>query len=89
MAECIRLDVDRAAVCRLAASYTARDSRFAQLICMACAQVCSACAEEYSKHQHDHCRECAEACRRCARECRWMGSNQSRNIASAASLDSV
>lgn len=72
MAECIRLDIDCAAICRLAASYMARGSQFAQMICQACAQVCEACGAECARHQHDHCQRCAEACRRCADECRRM-----------------
>lgn len=72
MAGCIRLDLDCAQVCRLAAGYMARGSRFAHAICRLCAEVCQACADECAQHEADHCRRCAEACRRCAEECRRM-----------------
>lgn len=74
MARCIQLDMDCAAICRLAASYMARGSEFAASICNACAEICDACAEECARHEHEHCRQCAEACRRCAAECRRMAS---------------
>ncbi len=74
MARCIRLDIDCAQLCRLAASYMARDSDFADAICIACAEVCDACAEECAQHPMDHCARCAEACRQCAQECRRMTS---------------
>lgn len=72
LARCIRLDIDCAALCRLAAGAMARGSEFAGAICRVCAEVCDACAEECEKHDHDHCRECARACRECAEECRKM-----------------
>lgn len=74
MARCVKLDMDCAQLCRLAASYMARDSEFAGVICNACAEVCDACAEECAQHQMEHCQRCAEACRRCAAECRRMAS---------------
>lgn len=73
MARCIQLDMDCAAICRLASSTMARGSEFAGMICEACADVCEACAQECEKHKAmEHCRQCAEACRRCAQECRKM-----------------
>jgi hypothetical protein len=72
MAECIRLDVDCAEICRLAAGYMARGSSQSALICRTCAEICDACGAECERHDHDHCKECAEACRRCAEECRRM-----------------
>jgi hypothetical protein len=71
-ARCIALDIDCAAICRLAAGYMARGSEFAKALCAQCAEVCQACGEECAKHEMDHCRECAAACRRCADECRRM-----------------
>src|SRR5699024_671392 len=61
MARCIKLDLDCAEICRVAASYMARGSEFAQAICRLCAEVCQACAEECAKHQMNHCQRCAEA----------------------------
>jgi hypothetical protein len=72
MARCIALDVDCAAICRLAAGFMARGSEHARALCRACAEVCQACADECARHPHEHCRRCAEACRRCAEECRAM-----------------
>ena len=72
MAECIRLDMDCAAVCRLAGSLLARGSDFSSALCRTCAEVCDACGDECAKHEHGHCQECARACRRCAEECRRM-----------------
>jgi hypothetical protein len=83
MARCIALDMDCAAICRMAASYMARDSEFAMALCADCAEVCEACGAECAKHKMAHCQECAEACRRCAEECRRMsGAKTSRTTAS-------
>ena len=72
MAECIKLDIDCAEMCRLAAGYMGRGSALVSTICHTCAEVCEACGDECDRHDHAHCRECAEACRRCAEECRRM-----------------
>lgn len=72
MARCIALDIDCAAICRLAAGAMARNSEFAKQICRVCAEICEACGEECAKHEAAHCQECAEACKRCAEECRKM-----------------
>lgn len=72
LTRCIRLDIDCAALCRLAAGVMARGSEWAGAICRLCAEVCEACAEECEKHDHNHCRECAKACRACAEACRAM-----------------
>ncbi|HEY9105431.1 MAG TPA: four-helix bundle copper-binding protein [Roseateles sp.] len=72
MARCIALDIDCAALCRLAAACLARGSEFARRVCGLCALVCDACAEECAQHGHDHCRHCALACKTCAEACRRM-----------------
>ena len=72
MVRCIALDVDCAAICRLAAGYMARGSELAKAICRVCADVCQACGDECAKHSPAHCQQCAQACRRCAEECRRM-----------------
>ena len=72
MVECIRLDLDCAAICRLAASYMSRDSGYAERLCALCADICDACAAECARHPQAHCQACAQACRRCAGECRRM-----------------
>lgn len=72
MAECIRLDLDCAAICQLASAYMARGSRFAKEICGLCATICEACGAECERHSAQHCKDCAQACRRCAQACRAM-----------------
>ncbi len=72
MARCIALDMDCAAICRLAAGCMSRGSPFAAQFCRQCADVCQACGDECAEHQHDHCQACAQACRHCAEECRRM-----------------
>ncbi len=76
MTRCIELDVDCAAICRLAAGYMARASELSGAICEVCAEVCDLCAQECERHAGmEHCRLCAEACRRCAGECRRMAAS--------------
>ena len=73
MARCIALDMDCAAICRMAAGFMARDSEFAESLCTLCAEICDACGAECEKHEMQRCQDCAKACRRCAEECRAMG----------------
>jgi len=72
MSRCISLDIDCAAICRLAAGFMARGSDLAPTVCESCAEICEVCAEECGQHQNDHCQACAKACRECADECRRM-----------------
>lgn len=72
MANCIRNDIDCAAICQLAAGFMARSSIHSKEVCALCARICEACAEECAKHEHAHCQACAEACRQCAVQCRKM-----------------
>jgi hypothetical protein len=72
MARCIALDMDCAAICRLAAGYMARGSENAQALCAMCSEICEACAGECAQHDMDHCKACAEACQRCSEECKRM-----------------
>src|SRR5699024_11608501 len=67
MTQCIKLDLDCAEVCRVAASYMARGSQFSQTICRLCAEICQACADECAQHQMDHCQRCAQADRKSTR----------------------
>ncbi len=69
---CIRLDIDCAAICRLATSYMARNSEAADAVCELCADICKLCAEECERHDHDHCQKCAQACRDCIDACLGM-----------------
>ena len=61
--------IECAAVCRLCADASARDSPYVKQICKLCADVCGWCAEECGAHDMDHFNRCAEACRRCAEAC--------------------
>ena len=69
---CIALDMDCAAICRLASSFMSRDSDFAKPLCKLCAEICQACGDECAKHPMRHCQDCAKACHRCAAECTSM-----------------
>lgn len=72
MADCIRLDMDCAEICRTTTAFMSRGSTLAAQVCQMCAEVCSACADECARFSMDHCQQCAQACRRCADECRRM-----------------
>ena len=74
MAQCVALDMDCAALCRLAAGFMSRGSPFAKDLCRMCAMVCQACGDECAKHEMVHCQQCAKACRACADECHRMAS---------------
>lgn len=69
MRQCIRLDLDCATFCRVAAELMSRDSDHADKFLALCAEVCQACADECSKHKHQHCKDCADICSRCAEAC--------------------
>lgn len=72
LANCIKLDIDCAAICTLLASLVARGSVHANHLLKECEEVCNACATECEKHamHHDHCKACAEACKACAEACK-------------------
>jgi hypothetical protein len=78
MARCIQMDIDCAAICRLAVGYMARGSELAADVCELCAAICEECGKECAKHPMAHCQDCAKACRRCAEECRRMAGAQMR-----------
>ncbi|MBP5980524.1 MAG: four-helix bundle copper-binding protein [Halomonas sp.] len=69
MAECIRLDIQCAQICRLAVAFMAQNSEYAQDICQLCADICQKCGDECGQHKAGHCQECAQACHRCASLC--------------------
>ena len=73
LTNCIKLDIDCAAICTLTVSLLTRGSEHGKHLMKECIEVCNACAEECEKHQHmEHCKRCAEACRSCAEECSAM-----------------
>jgi hypothetical protein len=70
LTECIKLDIDCAAICTLTASLIARGSEHGKHLLKECAEVCNACAAACEKHAHmEHCKACAAACRKCAAAC--------------------
>ncbi len=72
LVDCMRTNLECAAICKAAAEVMIYNSAMTAEICAVCAKICDYCAEECAKHEHGHCRECAEACRQCAEECRKM-----------------
>jgi hypothetical protein len=74
MVRCIKLDMECADVCRLAAASIARSDDHLKATCSLCAQVCQTCAAECAKHSMKHCKHCAEACQRCSDACTRMAS---------------
>ena len=72
MREWIKLDMQCANICRLAAQFMTLNSGSAQDLCRLCADVCQKCGDECGKHEHDHCQDCSSACHHCAEQCRKM-----------------
>lgn len=72
MRNCIKLDMQCSALCRLTGQFMALESGYLQPLCRVCIDICKACAEECSKHQNEHCQQCAQACRTCAQACLQM-----------------
>jgi len=71
MVNCIRLDIDCAAICSLTASFIARGSAHGKHLLKECAELCGLCAAECEKHTHmQHCADCARACRVCEAACK-------------------
>lgn len=71
MTDCIRLDIDCAAICSVTASFIGRGSVHGKHLLKECAELCGLCAAECEKHKHmQHCIVCAEACRACEKECK-------------------
>jgi hypothetical protein len=72
-AEHIKLMVDCAEICRTAAAFMERGSRYDAEISRICAQVCQACATDCAQFSGDEqMMRCAEVCRRCAESCTQM-----------------
>lgn len=70
--ECIKLDLECAAICRATSEIMTMDGQYVDALCQICADICTTCAEECERHAKmgmEHCRVCAEACRQCAEEC--------------------
>ncbi len=70
MANCIKLDLDCAEICKTVALFASRSSIHAPHLIKECIEICKACASECEKHSHsEHCKKCAEVCRICVEEC--------------------
>ncbi len=64
---CIALDIDCAAVCRLAAATMARGNGFAQRFGALCAEICEECGQACGHERGQACgRQCAQPCGDCA-----------------------
>lgn len=68
--DCIRLSEETAAICRLLATFLARESRFVRELARVCAVVCDQCANECERYAADHFQLSGSLCRNCADECR-------------------
>lgn len=69
LVQCIALDLECAALCRLLAGFADRGSKFAPQLATACKAVCAVCADECERHEHAHCQRCVAACRACFDAC--------------------
>ena len=72
----IRLLMDCADICRMAAGFMLRGSDYHGRICETCADVCRACAEDCERVDPTDqlMKECAAQCRSCADSCARMAS---------------
>lgn len=65
----IQLALECALLCDTTTRILERESKFADAVCLACAELCRECAEECRKHSEQHFHDCADACDACATEC--------------------
>lgn len=71
LTNCIKLDMDCAEICEVAASFISRSSGHVKHLLKECIELCQLCAGECEKHEHmEHCKKCAESCRKCADACK-------------------
>ena len=68
--EHMKLMLDCADICQVAADFMLRGSPRHPLVCGICAQICDACADDCERVGDMD--ECVEACRACADSCRAM-----------------
>ena len=82
----LRLMLNCAELCQVAANFMLSDSALHAVACKACAEVCSACAD--SCDQVGDMDECAALCRRCASACAAMGAGvmPGRDVEAAAQM---
>ena len=73
MVNCIKIDIDCAAICTITASLLSRNSPHGKHVLRECIEVCTACANECLKHAHmQHCKDCADACNTCINACKTL-----------------
>ncbi|WP_213454829.1 four-helix bundle copper-binding protein [Rhizomonospora bruguierae] len=71
--EHIKLLMDCADICRTAAAFMQRVSRYHTEVCRLCAMICQACADDCAQFSGDEqMMRCSEACRQCAASCGQM-----------------
>ena len=70
----IRVMLDCAEICHVAANFMLRGSTLHTYVCRACAEICEACARSCEAIADDdkQIKQCVESCRRCAESCREM-----------------
>lgn len=74
-AQHIRVMLDCAEICQVAANFMLRRSTLHSHVCRACAEISEACARSCDAlaNGDEQIRQCVESCRRCAQSCREMG----------------
>lgn len=80
--EHIHLLTDCASICRTAAGFLLRGSKFHVDACNLCAKVCRECADDCREFGEQWMKECADACARCAESCEGLvgGRGQDREL---------
>lgn len=69
MTQCIRLNIECAAICSATAKLMCMESEQAVALAKLCAELCKKCERECSGHTTQHCIDCAKACHTCASIC--------------------
>ncbi len=69
VARVIKLCIECADICRLAAAAIAMRSENMYAICRLCAEICKKCEMECMRHKTECCIKCAGSCRLCAEAC--------------------
>ena len=70
----IRVMLDCAEICQVAANFMLRRSSLHSYVCRACAEICDKCAQscEAVSGDDEQMKQCIESCHRCADACREM-----------------
>jgi hypothetical protein len=65
----VRLALDCAELCALAARFTARDSAYVNELLVLCAKMCRRCEIECRRHDLAELQQCADTCHECHLTC--------------------